>query len=126
MAKKHPLADLGIQDPAGDEWHGRASAAWAKASSRAERARANGDDAVAVEFYDAPPLPEWEKSEAVAGEVLGRFVYQPGSGLVHDVSRATGACRVDDELPRVFVHFARELEGAVPDDARPHDCMTAG
>ena len=126
--KKHPLADLGIEDPDGEEWQGKAEQAWSRAVERSERARAEAENeaeaAPAIAFYDAPPLPQFEKSEAVAGDVFGRFVYQPGPGLVHDVTRASAACRVDEELPRVFVHFAHELERAIPDDAAPHgECM---
>lgn len=125
MAKKHGLAELAIADSAGEEWQAEASKRWAAAEEKAEseRARAKSDrkrEAISpMQFYEPAPLPEWQASEAVQGEVLGRFLFQPGTKLVHDVTAAVPACRVDEELPRIFIHFAAELEANTPDETRP-------
>lgn len=128
MAKKTSPFE-GIEDPAGEEWQAAADGAWEQAEARAERARAkDGDDAPpAIAFYAAPALPDFAAmaTEAVKLEaVLGRFVVQDGA--VHDVTRATGACRLVPLGPgasRTFVHFGHELEAAAG-DAIPHAvCM---
>lgn len=119
-----------IEDPIGVQWQEEASARWAQAEARAERARASAENPneapSAFALYDAPPLPDFSEDAhpSVTGEILGRFVYQPGTRLVHDVTRATPGCRIDQERPRLFVHFAHEIEGAVPAEAEPHAaCM---
>lgn len=117
-----------IKDEAGDQWHGQANEAWSRAVEEA------GDPERAVGLFRrfdperdeerlptmAPDLPDFaaEASPAVAGEVLGRFVYVAEDGLVHDTTKAVEECRVD-RTPRVFIHFAQEIEGAVPEDAGP-------
>lgn len=116
----------GIEDPRGEEWQGRAGAAWTRAVEVAERSRQEGEEPEPFSHYEAPALPDFaeDATSVVKGEVLGRFVYQPGTGLVHDVTKAAPGCRVDQERPRVFIHFAHEIEGAVPDEAEPHAaCM---
>lgn len=121
--------ELAIEDPAGEEWQAAADAAWGVAEEKAERARAeDGDDAPpAIAFYAPPALPDFAavaSEEVKLDEVLGRFVVQDGT--LHDVTRATGACRLVPLGPgasRTFVHFGHELEAAAG-DAIPHAvCM---
>lgn len=132
MTKKHPLAELAIDDPAGIEWRDASDAAWTAAEQKVERARAKAkkpeDAPSAWSFYEAPAMPDFAAaaSEAVTlPDVLGRFVFQ--DGLVHDVTRATGACGLGPLAAgksRTFIHFAHELEAALPEDATPHAaCM---
>ncbi len=129
MAKKTKPFE-GLEDPAGEEWQAAADGAWAAAEKKAERARAKAENEAeapsAWSFYEAPALPDFAAaaSSAVKIEVLGRFVIQDGA--VHDVTRATGACRLVPLGPgasRTFVHFGHELEAAAG-DAIPHAvCM---
>lgn len=107
-----------IEDPTGEEWQAEAETRWSEAVARAEK-----EEASPLDFYRAPELPDFAamKSAAVQGDVFGRFVV--AGGLIHDVTRAEKACRVDETLPRTFVHFAHELDAAAG-DASPHaECM---
>lgn len=133
--KKHPLAELAIDDPAGAEWQEMADAAWASAEQKAERARAkprkkNEPEPTAIQFYEPVPMPDFAaaaSADVKLDPVLGRFVFQ--EGVIHDVTRATKACRLTAlraGASRQFIHFAHELAGALPEDAEPHDeCMGA-
>jgi hypothetical protein len=142
---KHRAAAAAGADPDGEAWTLEAGKRWTHAVAESERlaaaqagepgsakerkAAARGRK-TALELYDAPPLPDFRAAAAKElelgkdDEILGRFVFQPGAKLVHDVSKAGPACRIQ-ETPRLFVHFASELETAVPEDAEPHSCMTA-
>lgn len=133
--KKHPLEELGLEDPEGEAWTTAANAAWSEAETKAERARAKAKKPEqappAITFYEAPALPDFAAmaTEAVTlPDVLGRFVFQEGT--VHDVSRAVPACRLGPlriGATRQFVHFASELAAALPATAEPHAaCMGGG
>ena len=129
MAKKSRFA--GIEDPAGDKWQDEANAAWAAAEAQAEKARAKAPgpkeaaEISAMQFYDPVPMPAFEATEFVYGDVLGRFAIQ--DGLVHDVTKAERSCHLGAlarGASRQYVHFAHELEGNAG-DAEPHDvCMS--
>lgn len=112
-----------IEDPRGVEWQREANEAWQRAVGQAEQL--DDPDQTAIDFYEPPDFPDFraDAPEEIEGPILGRFVYHPDDGLVHDVTRATPGCRIE-ETPRLFIHFAHEIEGAVPPDAEPHaDCM---
>lgn len=140
MATKHPIAEPAIADPAGEEWQAAADAAWQEAERRAEKDGRHPVDHFRG-YHDrkrkrdvpglAPAMPDFAgtATEAVKlEEVLGRFVFQDGA--VHDVTRATAACRLGPLRrggSRQFVHFAAELKEALPPGAKRHDaCMAAG
>lgn len=120
-----------IEDPRGVEWQEAADSAWAEAEKRARKSgrhpldhytgyvEREGKKETKVAGL-APSLPDFseEASPVVKGEVLGRFVFQPDRGLVHDVTKALPACRVGD-TPRQFIHFAHEVEANVPENAGP-------
>lgn len=121
-----------IEDPQGVEWQEAANAAWAEAEALAEKSRRHPLDHYAG-YIDrskkgreekvegiAPALPDFgaDAAPAVRGEVLGRFVLTEDTRIVHDVTRATAKCRIET-VPRTFIHFAHEIEGAVPEDAAP-------
>jgi hypothetical protein len=143
--KKHRAAAAAGPDPEGDAWIVESGKRWAAAEAESARLQAAAAGApgsarerkeraraakTAIELYDPPALPDFRAAAAKDlklkkdDEILGRFVFQPGSNLVHDVSKAGPACRIQ-ETPRLFVHFAAELERAIPEDAEPHSCMTA-
>lgn len=123
-----------ITDERGVEWQTQANDAWKEAEALAaesgrhpldhyrgyiDRGKTGRAKETAVAGL-APDLPDFgaEASQAVAGEVLGRFLYVPEDRSVHDTTKAKKECRVD-RVPRVFIHFAHEIEGAVPEDAVP-------
>lgn len=139
---KHKAAAAAGADPAGEAWQAEATRLWNEAEAEAARvaaefradvasstARARKEAArarrSAYEIYGSgPALPDFRKAAAkhIEGVVLGRFVFQPDRNLVHDVTTATPQCEVE-RTPRVFVHFAHELEQYVPAEAEPHSCM---
>lgn len=102
-----PRGRAAIADPQGEAWHAEARARWDAAE---------GD----IERYDAPPLPTFSGSADVTRELFGRFIFDRDTGVLHDVSAATEACRIDRIRNGMFIHFASELAGALPVDAR--DC----
>lgn len=109
-----PRGRAAIHDPAGEAWHAEARARWDAAE---------GD----IERYDAPALPAFTAPPHVTRELLGRFLHDRDTGVLHDVSRGTEACRIDRIRNGTFVHFLRELAGAVPADARDcTDCIGEG
>lgn len=148
---KHKVAAAAGPDPDGEAWQAEASARWEEAiaegervaneypaevasSSAGNRKKAARARARVLDIYaGGPALPDFRTKAAKALElgdpdadpILGRFVYQPNANLVHDTRTAGPECRIRD-TPRVFVHFANELERAVPAEAEPHSCMTGG
>jgi len=94
-------------DPAGEAWHAEARARW----------EAAGED---IDRYTAPPLPKWSAPAHVTRELLGRYLIDRDTGVLHDVTVATEGCAIDRIHNGTFVHFASELAGALPADAR--DC----
>ena len=134
---KHRAAAAAGPDPDGEAWTAEATKRWTKAvaesealaaelagdpGSAKERRAAAKEWKAAIELYDAPPLPDFR---AIASkdlklgkddEILGRFLYHPGAKLLHDVTRAGPACRIQ-ETPRVFVHF-RATRGGRPGGRR--------
>lgn len=109
------------EDPKGVEWQGKASAAWAAAVEKAEKA----DSAEAILFYEAPPLPGWSKPKFVQRELLGRYLHDRDANVVHDAENATPECRLDAVDNATFIHFLHELEHNVPDAEPCQHCMAA-
>ena len=110
-----------VQDPDGEAWHEEAKARWAAAEL--------ADPETPLLAYQAPALPVWSaKAPAhVTRELLGRFLQDRDSRIVHDVYRATPECAIDGIRNGTFFHFWSEV---VADtnvaDARPCPrCMAA-
>lgn len=143
---KHKAAAAAGPDPDGEAWHTEARAQWEAAEAEAARVaeefpaevagassgnrkKAARARSAALDIYGSgPALPDFRAKAAKELElgddepILGRFLYQPGRNLVHDVTRAGPDCAIR-ETPRLFVHFASELEAAVPAGAEAHSCM---
>ncbi|HEY5276115.1 MAG TPA: hypothetical protein VIK38_06200 [Coriobacteriia bacterium] len=109
--KTKPRGRAAIHDPAGEAWHAEARARWAKAEA--------ADPETPIAAYDAPPLPKWFAPAHVKRELLGRFLLDRDTGVLHDVSAATEGCRVDAIRNGTFFHFASELP---PDGTDQRDC----
>ena len=79
--------------------------------------------------YTAPALPDWsEKAPAhVTRELLGRFLEDRTTRIVHDVYRATPECAVDAIRNGTFFHFWSEVvaDTSVADDLPCPRCMAA-
>jgi hypothetical protein len=108
-----------VDDPDGEAWHGEANARWAEAEL--------ADPATSFLAYTAPALPTWsEKAPAhVTRELLGRFLQDRGTRVVHDVYRATPECAVDEIRNGTFFHFWSEVlaDSSVADDLPCPNCM---
>lgn len=95
-----------IQDPDGEAWHREASSRWGAA-----------DDLGAVlgvpafEVYDPVPLPDFgaQRSSYVSRDLLGRFIQDRDTGIVHDCYAAVEACGVDGIRNGTFYHFWSEV-----------------
>ena len=113
------LAQRVIDDPDGQEWHRKAGARW----SAAERA----DPETPFMAYQAPAFPVWsEQAPAhVTRELLGRFLRDRDTRIVHDVYRATPECAVDAIRNGTFFHFWSEVvaDASVADDLLCPLCM---
>lgn len=118
MARK--IDKVKVDDPAGESWHGEASRRWASAVDL-------GDvlGVPAVEMYEPVPLPDFQAqaSPAVSREVLGRFVQDRGTGIVHDVQAAVPECGVDAIHNATFFHFWSEVVAAAGEDTPCDLCI---
>ncbi len=107
-------------DPEGDAWLAEAARRWNAATNRARRA---GGDFAANEFYEAPPLPAWTAPAHVTRQLLGRYLHDRDTNVVHDTAHALEGCAIDGIRNGTFVHFASELERALPPDVADCACM---
>jgi hypothetical protein len=103
---KRKIDTLEVEDPDGISWREEASAAWTAATDQA--ALQGGHP---LDLYVPVPLPDFEagKSSAVSREVLGRFVQDRESGIIHDVTVAVQSCEVDGIRQAMFFHFWEEV-----------------
>lgn len=99
-SKPSPIRAAKVDDPEGDRWHGTAATAWDAAG---------GD----IERFDAPALPAFTAPAFVTRDLLGRFLLDRDTLVVHDAQSATEACALDRIANGTWYHFWRE----VPDDA---------
>lgn len=108
-----------VDDPDGETWHREARARWAAA------ALANPD--APHEAYQAPALPEWREQASTHAkrELLGRFLQDRDTRLVHDVYRATPDCGLDKIRNGTFFHFWSEViaDGGAADDLPCPRCL---
>lgn len=118
MARK--INKVKVQDPDGESWHAEASRRWASAE---DLGTALG--VPAFEVYDPVPLPDFgaQRSAYVSREVLGRFVQERSTGIVHDVTTATQACNVDGIPDATFYHFWSEVVASLGDDVPCDLCI---
>ena len=79
--------------------------------------------------YQAPALPLWSEKapDHVTRELLGRFLQDRDTRVVHDVYRATPECAVDAIRNGTFFHFWSEVlaDTGVADDIPCRRCMAA-
>ena len=109
-------------DPDGAAWQAEASGRWQRATNRGRR---TGGDFAAAEFYEAPPLPAFAAPAHVTRELLGRYLHDRDANVVHDTAHALEACGLDGIANATFVHFAHELDAALPADVVDCTCMGA-
>jgi hypothetical protein len=93
-----------VHDPVGEAWHREASARWASA------VEARPDQP--IEAYDPLPLPDFNdgKPTHVQRHLMGRFLQDRDTGLVHDCHVATEVCAVDAIKNGTFYHFWSEVQ----------------
>ena len=108
-------------DPEGEAWQANAAQRWRQAEHRARNA---GGDFAPSEFFDPPPLPVFVGAAHVTRQLLGRYLHDRDTNVVHDVTHARESCAIDAIANGTFVHFAAEIAGAVPADAVDCACMT--
>ena len=89
------------EDPAGTAWHAEAGKRWRRAEELAP------DEPQRV--FDAPALPAWSAPAHVKRELLGRYLVDRDTSVVHDVSAALETCQVDGIRNGTFYHFETEL-----------------
>lgn len=101
--KTPQLAQRVVDDPEGQEWHREARARWSAAEA--------ADPETPFMAYQAPVLPVWsEKAPAhVTRELLGRFLEDRSTRVVHDVYQATPECAIDAIRNGTFFHFWSEV-----------------
>jgi hypothetical protein len=105
------IAKVKVQDPDGESWHAEASRRWQAAERRTP------EEPFAV--YEPVPLPDFSagRSASVTRDLLGRFLHDRESGILHDCYAAVPGCAVDEIRNGTFYHFWSEVpEGADPCD----------
>ena len=76
-----------------------------------------GDSEKALGSYRSPDFPKWTGSSHVKRELLGRYIEDRSTGLVHDVEHATEFCGIDGIVNATFYHFELELPDHLTDDS---------
>ena len=121
MAKKEAAQARPIikHDELGAAWQAEANAAWEDAEERA--VEIDDPEQPTIVFYDPPPLPDFNegKPEHVTRPLLGRYIEDRETNVVHDCHRATSTCRVDGIKNGTFYHFGYE----VPEGLTLHTCV---
>jgi hypothetical protein len=109
-----------IQDPDGEAWHHEARQRWAEAEVV--------DPEAPLLAYRAPALPAWSEHAPthVTRELLGRFLQDRDTRVVHDVYRATPECAIDAIRNGTFFHFWSEVlaDPSVADNLPCPYCMS--
>ena len=108
-----------VQDPDGEAWHREARRRWAAAEL--------ADPETPLMAYQAPALPVWSANAPahVTRELLGRFLQDRDTRVVHDVYQATPECGVDAIRNGTFFHFWSEVvaDATAGDDLPCPHCM---
>jgi len=104
MARKIDTAK--VQDPEGESWHREASSRWAAAEDLGTVL-----GVPALDLYDPVPLPDFgaQRSSYVSRDLLGRFLQERSTGIVHDCYAAVEACALDGIQDATFYHFWSEV-----------------
>jgi hypothetical protein len=109
-----------IDDPDGVAWHGEARQRWAEAEL--------ADPETPFMPYVGPALPDWSAQAPahVTREILGRFLQDRGTKVVHDVYAAKPECLIDAICNGTFFHFWSEVvaDTSVADDLPCPTCMS--
>lgn len=115
------VVEATVHDPDGVAWHHEAQQRWAEAELT--------DPETPLLAYQAPTLPDWSaKAPAhVTRELLGRYLQDRDTRVVHDVYRATPECAVDAIRNGTFFHFWSEVvtDTGVADALPCSHCMAA-
>ena len=93
-------------DPEGEAWQAEAAQRWRQAEHRARNA---GGDFTPIEFYDPPALPVWSAPEGLRRAVLGQYLHDRETDVMHRVATAAD-CDLDAVKSATFYHFAAECE----------------
>ena len=108
-------AGKSVDDPHGKAWHAEARTRWGEAEKTGDPLR----------VWVAPEFPDWQASRPahVTRELLGRFLQDRDTRVVHDVYHSTPECGVDAIRNGTFFHFWSEVvadTGVVDDLPCPH------
>jgi len=92
-----------VEDPEGESWHAEARRRW----SAAEAVRPEEP----ISAYDPLPLPDFNAARPshVSRDLLGRFLQDRDTGIVHDCHSATPECGIDGIRNGTFFHFWSEV-----------------
>lgn len=101
--KVSPLRRKSLEDPEGESWHRTSRARW----RAAERQRPEEP----FSAYDPVPLPDFNAGRPafVSRDLLGRFLQDRDTGIVHDCHAATEECGIDSVRNGTFFHFWSEV-----------------
>ena len=115
------MVEAKVQDPDGEAWHREARQRWAEAEL--------ADPETPLSAYLAPALPAWSvRAPAhITRELLGRFLQDRDTRVVHDVYAAKPECAVDAIRNGTFFHFWSEViaDTSVADDLPCPRCIAA-
>jgi len=105
-AKRLEFEALKVDDKAGVEWIRTASGKWTAAQKRAD-----AEGGIVLDYYAPDPLPDFTASAPahVHRQLLGRFLVNRDTLVVHDCYRATEECGIDGIVNGTFYHFWGEL-----------------
>ena len=110
-----------LDDPDGREWHRKARKKWRDA---VDLSRTVGGEP--LEHYDPEPLPDFRASapaHVTRPDVLGRFLVDRDTLVVHDVYASTEECGIDAIRNGTYVHFLSELLETVEEETPCSLCI---
>jgi hypothetical protein len=115
--ERRRVRDLTIEDPDGEGWHLEASRRWRAAE------RQSPEEPFAA--YDPVPLPDFNagRSASVSRDLLGRFLQDRDTGIVHDLYAAVPGCGADDIHNGTFFHFWSEVQADLAEDVPCSLCI---
>lgn len=115
------LAQRAVDDPDDRAWHRDSRARWSAAVA--------ADPETPFMAYRAPALPDWSAHAPahITRELLGRFLQDRDTRVVHDVYQATPECAVDAIRNGTFFHFWSEVvaDTSVADDLPCPHCLAS-
>lgn len=102
-----------VEDPEGESWHAESRRRWREAEAlRPEEP---------FTVYERVPLPDFNagRPSHVSRDLLGRFLQDRDTGIVHDCHNATEDCGIDFIRNGTFFHFWSEV---LEDPQEDHPC----